>query len=114
MTVLTTLLAVVLGILSIAAGAAKIALVPAEAEFHAQFGFTGAVVISFGLAQLLGGLLLIVPRTRYYGALVVAAGFALSVVLILVGGDPAFAIVSMLPVLLAGFIVYRCSRGTPD
>lgn len=106
-----TVLALLLGLLSIAAGAAKVTLVPEEAEFLSQFGFADPLTISFGLVQVLGGLMLIVPRTRIYGALIVAAGFALSAGLILSVGNWTFGAMSLVPPLLAVFVAYRCFVG---
>ena len=107
MAIATLVLAVIIGLLSIAAGAAKIALVPAEVEFLQQFGFTDLLVICFGAVQVIGGLLIFVPASRLYGAIVVALGFLLSVALILSTGNFAFAAASLVPVALAVFIAYR-------
>jgi len=100
-----------IGLLSIAAGAAKIALVPEEAEFLSQFGFTNALTMSFGIVQALGGLLLVIPVTRFYGSLMVAAGFTLSAVLLGASGNAVFAGVSLVPIMLAGFVAYRSFSG---
>ena len=103
----STLLALLIGLLSIAAGGAKIALVPEEVAFLSQFGFTTALTMSYGAVQILGGLLLIIPKTRFYGAIITAIAFAMSAVLLLVAGNIAFAGVSVVPVILAGFIANR-------
>ena len=108
-----TVLAVIIGLLSIAAGAAKITLVPAEVEFHSQFGFTNALTMSFGVLQALGGLLTIIPVTRFYGSLMAATGFALSAVLVFASGNAVFAGISLVPFALAAFIAYRSFAGRP-
>ena len=102
-----TVLAVILGLLSIAAGVAKVALVPEEATFLQSFGFTDALIIAFGLIQVLGGVLLAVPRTRAYGASICFVGFTVSAVLLLIDGKLAFGGVSLLPVALCAFIAYQ-------
>ncbi len=107
MKIAMTIAAVLIGLLSIAAGAAKIALVPAEVEFLSQFGFTSALTVSFGALQVLGGLLLVIPTTRFYGALIAAIAFALSAALLLVAGNLSFAGVSLVPVILASLIAYK-------
>ena len=94
-------------LLSIAAGVAKVTLIPEEAEFLAQFGFSSILTMSFGAAQVLGGILLAIPATRFYGALVTAIAFAVSTVLLLAAGSIAFGGVSLLPVILAGLIAYK-------
>lgn len=108
-----TVLAVALGLLSIAAGLAKVTLVPEEATFLHQFSFTDTSIIAFGLVQALGGVLMVIRRTRAYGALVCAAGFALSAGLLLVAGNLSFGGVSLLPVLLTGFVAYQAFARRP-
>lgn len=100
--------AVLIGLLSLAAGAAKIALVPEERSFLGQFGFTDALTIAFGIVQVLGGLLIMFAGTRFFGAILAGAAFALSFALLLVGGQLAFAALSLVPVGLAGVIAYQC------
>ena len=107
MKIAITIVAILIGLLSIAAGAAKLALVPEEVAFLGQFGFGTVLIVLFGVIQVLGGLLLIVPKSRLYGALVVAFAFALSAVLLLLAGNASFAGVSLVPVILAGFVAYR-------
>ena len=68
MKIAITLLAMAIGLLSIAAGVAKVTLVPEEIEFLQQFGFNDLFSICFGILQVLGGLLLLVPVTRLYGS----------------------------------------------
>lgn len=113
MKVATTIFAVLVGLLSIAAGAAKIALVPEEVSFLSQFGFTSLLTVTFGIAQVLGGLLLIVPTTRFFGSAIAGLAFAFSVVLLLIGGNLAFAGVSLIPAGLAGLIAYQNRPGQP-
>ena len=113
MKIAITVLAMILGLLSIAAGAAKVTLIPVEAAFLYQFGFTDTPIIAFGLVQALGGVLLVVPRTRAFGALTCAAGFALSAGLVLAGGNLAFGGVSLLPVVISGFVAFQSFAGRP-
>ncbi len=110
MKIATTIISTLIALLSIAAGAAKIMLVPEEAEFLAQFGFTEPLTITFGIAQALGGVLIVAPALRLYGACICAALFSVSAILISTTGDLLFAGVSLLPVLFSGFIIYQCTR----
>lgn len=107
MKIAITVLAVLIGLLSIAAGGAKIALVPQEVNFLSQFGFSNSLTIAFGITQIVGGLLIIVPATRFFGSLVAGLAFAFSAVLLLVGGNLAFAGISLIPVGFAGLIAYQ-------
>jgi len=107
MRIATIILAVIVSLLSIAAGAAKIALVPEELEFLQQFGFADPTVISFGIIQVLGGLMLFIPATRLYGAIAASLGFALSLILILSTGNFVFAAISGVPLVITIFVIYR-------
>lgn len=112
MKIAITILTVLIGLLSIAAGAAKIALVPEEVSFLSQFGFNSGLTIAFGVTQVLGGLLLVVPATRFFGALVSGLAFALSTVLLFADGNLAFAGISAIPVGLAAFVAYQSKLST--
>ena len=105
-----TSLAVLIGLLSIAAGGAKVTLVPEEAEFLAQFGFSDLTTRVFGSFQILGGLLSILPATRVFGLLLSATGFAVSAVLIFSSGNVVFGSVSLIPIALA-LVVSQRARG---
>lgn len=99
-------LTVIVALLSVAAGAAKIALVVDEVEFLSQFGFNEPLTMAFDAVQVLGGLLMLIPFARLYGAIGVVIVFTLSEVLILISGNLAFAALSAIPVALSGFIIY--------
>ena len=101
------IVAVLIGLLSIAAGAAKVALVPPEVAFLSQFGFSNALTVSYGIVQVLGGLLLLIPRTRLYGSVIAAIAFALSTGLLFAAANLTIAGGSLLPVVLAGWIAYQ-------
>lgn len=107
MRIVITIVAVLLGLLSIAAGVAKIALVPDEVEFLSQFGFTTVLTVFFGAVQALGGILLLFPITRSYGSFLAAIAFAFSAALLSVAGNWEFAGVSLVPAILAGLIAYQ-------
>lgn len=102
-----TVLIIMLALLSVAAGAAKVMLVPEEATFLRQFGFTDTLMMLFGAGQILAGALLVIAGLRLYGALLAALCFAVSSGLLLFSGDVPFALVSLVPVILAGLIARR-------
>ena len=102
-----TVVAVMVGLLSLLAGAAKVAQVPEEVAFLGQLGFGAPLIVAFGALQVVGGLLMIIPKTRFYGALLAAAGFTISVVLLLLAGNLPFAGVSIVPVALAAWVAYE-------
>jgi hypothetical protein len=110
MKILNIVLTIALALLSIAAGIAKVLQTPQEVEFLQSFGFSPMLIIIFGVAQILGGVLLAVPKTVQWGAIITFSGFAVSSVLIFIAGDLIFALVSMLPLALAGFIYSQSSK----
>lgn len=114
MRIAITIVAVLMGLLSIAAGVAKVALFPEEVAFLDQFGFSTDLTMSFGIVQVAGGLLLMSPRTRAYGSLIVAVAFVLSAVLLFLAGNTAFGAISILPVALAGFVAYHNIFARPE
>jgi len=107
MKIATTIIAILIGVVSVAAGTAKVMLVPEEAKFMAQFGFFDALTITFGIAQVIGGLLLVIPGTRIYGAVTTGIFFTISFIMVASTGNFAFATVSLLPILLAGFVIFQ-------
>jgi hypothetical protein len=96
----------VVALLSIAAGLAKVMQTEQEMAFLQGFGFSGALVIAFGLIQLAGGILLVLPKTRITGVVLAAAAFAVSALLIFFGGNWVFGLLSTIPVALACLIIY--------
>jgi hypothetical protein len=96
---------VVVSLLSIAAGTAKLILAPQEVEFLQSVGLGNPIIFIFGAIQLLSGILLIPNKTRGVGSAVAATGFAISFGLILFNGDFVFAAISILPVGLAIFVL---------
>jgi hypothetical protein len=106
------LIIAIVATLSIAAGLAKVMQAPAEMEFLQGFGFSPGLVVAFGLVQILAGLLLVLKKTRRTGAVLAASAFAVSTVLILTVANWAFGLSSILPIVLAGAIIYQSAKPT--
>jgi len=68
MKIIYKLLIVIIALLSIAAGFAKVMLTPQEVHFLESFGFNNIVIVGFGAFQIFSGLLLVVSKSRLYGA----------------------------------------------
>ena len=112
MKIVNILIIAIVALLSIAAGLAKVMQTQQELEFLQGFGLSTAMIVAFGLVQILGGVLLVSPKTRLPGAILAALAFVVSTVLIFVGGNLTFGLVSMLPIALAGVIIYQSARNT--
>lgn len=100
----------ILGVMSLAAGGAKIIRVPEEAQFFADAGLAPAVMIAFGVVQALAGILMLPQKTRVAGSLVAAIMFACSAVMILMSGNLQFGLVALVPVLMAGYVAWQASQ----
>jgi len=110
MKILNMILVVLIVLLSIAAGFAKVLETPQEVEFLQSFGFTSTLIIAYGLVQITGGALLAIPNTVKPGAIITILAFGLSTVLILIGGDLMFGLASMMPILLTCLIFWQSNK----
>ncbi len=105
MNAVNTTIVVILVLLAVSSGIAKILLMEQDVVFFAKYGFSNPVLIAFGLAQLLGGLLMTVKRSRFAGAAIVAITFLVSLALLLIEGNIAVSIVSVVAMLLLGVVM---------
>jgi len=110
MKIVNILIIAIIALLSIAAGLAKLMQAPAEMEFLQGLGLSSGLIMAFGLVQVVGGVLLAIKKTRMPGAILVTLAFAVSTILIFIGGNTVFGLFSILPVALAGLIIYQASR----
>ena len=103
---------VLIGLLSIAAGAAKVMQAPQEMEFLQGVGLSLNIILIFGVIQIGGGLLLAHHKTRMYGAILAGLTFLASTILIFVSGNVIFALISAIPAFLSFFIAFKTSKVT--
>ena len=96
---------VILIFLAMSSGIAKIMLMQQDVEFFSPHGFTNPILIGFGVVQLLGGVLLAMPKTRVVGAVIVAITFLISAVILVMAGGTPMAFVTLVCTLLLGFII---------
>ena len=109
MKIVNILIVAIIALLSIAAGLAKVMQTPQEMEFLQGLGLSSVLIVVFGLVQILGGVLLVPRKTRLPGAVLATSAFVVSTVLILVGGNLTFGLVSIIPIALACIIIYLWS-----
>ena len=81
-----------------------------DVEFFGKYGFSNSILIGFGLAQLLGGLLMVFRKTRFVGAAIVAVTFLISLALLVVEGNTPVSIITLLATLLLGVIMRQSWR----
>ena len=104
---LTRVCFVLVTALSLGAGIPKLVQAPSEAEFFAQVGLGPGMLAAFGMLQLAAGALLVSRRSRRWGAGLAALLFLGSAAMLLVTGQIAFAIASLLPVAMAAVVFLR-------
>jgi len=107
MKIIHILLIAIVAILSAAAGLAKVLQAPPEMEFLQGLGLNPALILIFGLVQVTGGVLLVLQKTRRPGAILAGLGFAVSAILVFMNGNMQFGLISLVPLILAGFVFYR-------
>ena len=98
---------VLLVLLSLSSGMAKVLLMPQEVKFFGGAGFGETATVMFGLAQVIGGVLLSFKKVRVFGAVIVAITFVVATVLVFMDGKIAFGLFSMLPVVMLGIVVHE-------
>lgn len=101
---------VLVGLLSLAAGGAKLAMAEQEVAFFRAIGLAPFWLIPLGIIQVGGAVLLLFSRMRPIGAWAIAAGFLLSTVSLLVSGNLMFAAISLIPVALAAYVALTDRR----
>ena len=105
------LLIVIISLLSLFAGIAKVIHSPDEVQFLQHFMFNDFAITLYGVIQIFAAALLSMGHFFTYhkvakvGAVFVALAFLLSSVLIFVSGNFMFALISLLPVACTALII---------
>lgn len=96
-----------LTLLAISSGITKVMLLPQDVDFFGRYGFSNPIIIAFGAAQLIGGILLPFNKTRFVGASIVAITFLVSLVVLIMDGNVPVSIVTFVMTLLLGVVMKR-------
>jgi hypothetical protein len=108
MKIALAILLIVLALLAVSSGMSKILLMQQEVEFFGRYGFSTPMLIVFGAVQLIGGILMPFKKTRFAGAAIVAGTFLVSLAMLLIAGNIAISIVTLIATLLL-FVVMKLS-----
>ncbi len=87
---------VLLTLLSISTGAVKLAQMPEEMVLFRNLGMSDGATIAFGVVQLLGGLLLLPPKTTRIGAWVMVPTFVFATYALFANAMVPFGCASLL------------------
>ena len=101
-------LLVILTFLAVSSGVTKIMLLQQDVEFFGRYGFSNTMLIAFGSAQLIGGIMMPLKKTRFGEAAIVASTFLVSLVILLMDGNIPVSIVTAIATLLL-FVVMKLS-----
>jgi uncharacterized membrane protein YphA (DoxX/SURF4 family) len=101
MKIVNTILLVLLILLSISTGVVKLFQMEEEMKLFRGAGISDTLTILFGVVQTIGGVLLIVSKTRKLGAGIMAITFAIATVIVFINGMIAFGFSSILFIALA-------------
>ena len=105
MKTVSTIILVILIFLVVSSGITKVMLMQQDVDFFGQYGFSDSILIVYGLAQLIGGLLLVFKRTRFFAAVIVAITFLISLAVLLADGNIPVSIATVVATLLLGVIM---------
>ncbi|NNE62317.1 MAG: hypothetical protein HKN35_15595 [Woeseia sp.] len=110
MKIVSTIILVVSIFLAVSSGISKVMLMEQDVNFFGKYGFSDAILIIYGLVQLIGGVLLVFRRTRFVGAAVVAITFLISLAVLLIEGNIPMSIATLVATLLLGVIMKQSWR----
>jgi len=99
----------ILVFLAVPSGLTKVMLMPQDVEFFGRYGFTNSLLIGYGALQILGGVLMILRKTRLIGAAIVAVTFLISLVVLLLEGNILISIVTAIAIALLVAIMKQTS-----
>jgi len=111
---LFTVVLVLAFLLSIGASAPKLLQASQEVAFFVSVGLPVKAVLLFGVVQLAGGILLVFKPTRVWGAAATGIMFLASAIMVFLSGKTVFGLVSLLPVLLASFVLKGSVSGAAE
>jgi len=101
MKIFNNILLTVLVILSLATGVTKLIQMPEEMEIFKNTGYSDTFILIFGAFQVMGGILLVTPKTRKIAALGMALTFGMATAVLFQNAMTQFGMFSFLFIALA-------------
>ncbi len=99
---------IILGLLvflAVSSGITKIMLLPQDIVFFGKYGFNNFMLIIFGVVQVIGGVLMVIPKTRIYGASAVIITFGISLILLIVEGNYPVSVITLIAMALLILVI---------
>lgn len=96
-------------VLSLATGIFKVLQQRADMELFEKIGFSAFATTLLGIAQIIGGICLIYPTYRKYGALVMASTFSIASFAVFLNEMYVFGCVSLLFIAMSLFVYFKMS-----
>ena len=113
MNIVLNVFVAILALLALSSGTTKIMLMQREVEFFGAYGFTNPILIAYGVAQVVGAVLLIVRKTRVYGAAIVGITFLISAFVLFLAGNAPVGIITLVATLVLGLILKHYLKKAP-
>ena len=114
MKVIYTIILVILTFLAISSGITKVLLMQRDVEFFGQYGFSNMILMIYGAVQVIGGFLLPFSKTRFVGAAIVATTFLISLVVLLMDGNMAMSMITLVMTLLLVLVMKQSWKAVPS
>ncbi|MCF6193117.1 MAG: DoxX family protein [Kangiellaceae bacterium] len=96
---------VILVLLAISSGVTKIMLMPQEVQFFGSVGFSNLMLIIFGVSQVVGGLMLVLSKTRLIGAIIIVITFIISAVVLFMSENIVVAIITCFTLFMLSLVI---------
>lgn len=106
MKVLNIILIALLVLFSIGAGLAKFFQVPQEIDLLQSAGLALIPIMALGILQVVGAVLVLIPRTRIVGCVLIAIALIIPAVLLFIGGNIKLGVLSLLSLILVAAVAY--------
>lgn len=111
MKVVHIVIVAILVFLAVSSGIAKILLMPQDAIFFGKYGFTAPLLVGFGVAQVIGGVMIVFAKSRVIGAVIVAITFAISLVLLVMESSVPASILTLVALAFLGAVIWHNRAG---
>lgn len=97
-------------LLSIATGIFKIMQQEADITLFEKIGFNATGTTLLGVVQLIGGVLLLISKTRLTGAIIMIITFTLASIAVFANGMLVFGVISLLFIAMAYLVIVYLKR----